>query len=144
MGFLSDSHEGESQRKIQKGEACPTYRKPAMQKMQLLAVDQHAQGPEEIRERTCGSKSSLELCLPTVPRPAGSRKVASSRTPCVCAIMEEKCITRIMKNESVSEALMRQCAYGQRSSEGEAIKKPTRWLSNSPSIFQKLSKKCKG
>ena len=42
--------------------------------------------------------------------------------------------------EDVEKIIVDQCAYGQRSAEGEAVKEPTAWMSNSPDILAQLGK----
>jgi len=37
-----------------------------------------------------------------------------------------------------------QCQYDQESHKGDPVKKPTGWMSNSPEILKKLSKRCRG
>ena len=44
----------------------------------------------------------------------------------------------------VSSITMDQCQYGQKDEKGNPIKKPTRWMSNCPSILSSLSKRCTG
>ena len=50
----------------------------------------------------------------------------------------------IMELEGVATAWGDQCQYGQDGGTGEPMKKPTRWLSNSPEILKRLDQKCSG
>ena len=47
------------------------------------------------------------------------------------------------QTESASET-MDQCQFGQRSREGNPVKKPTRWMSNCQEILEALDKRCTG
>ncbi len=53
-------------------------------------------------------------------------------------------IVDILQDERVKIAASDQCQYGQRSRCGDPVRKPTGWMSNSPEILKKLSKRCHG
>lgn len=44
----------------------------------------------------------------------------------------------------VSTTILDQCQLGQRSSDGQPLKKPTRWMSNSEDILEHLDRRCAG
>ena len=55
-----------------------------------------------------------------------------------------ECIRRVASMQHVQETVCDQCQYGQEWTDGEPIKKGTRWLSNSQCILQALSRRCTG
>ena len=57
---------------------------------------------------------------------------------------KEWCITRIGDMDGVGRTTGDQCQYGQATSKGEPIQKPTGWMSNSPWILRALSRRCQG
>ena len=50
----------------------------------------------------------------------------------------------MLKTNGVQRVLSDQCQYGQEIGEGDPVKKPTGWLSNSPKILKRLQKRCRG
>ena len=52
------------------------------------------------------------------------------------------CIQRVADMQHVTEAVGDQCHYDQETKEGEPIKNGTRWMSNSESMLQELSRRC--
>ena len=52
----------------------------------------------------------------------------------------ELCIQRMLKCDGVQSIGMDQCQVGQVDGHGNPVKKPTRWMSNSPAILNELDK----
>ena len=50
----------------------------------------------------------------------------------------ENCIKEVLSKFGVGTTVTDQCQFGQRSREGEPIRKPTRWMSNTVTIFEEL------
>ena len=50
----------------------------------------------------------------------------------------------LLNDERVKTATGDQCQYGQRTQCGDPVRKPTRWMSNSPELLKKLSHRCNG
>ena len=53
-----------------------------------------------------------------------------------------ECILEVMDMNGVGSEWCDQCQYGQDGGTGEPVKKPTRWMSNSPEILKMLEMKC--
>ena len=53
-------------------------------------------------------------------------------------------ILELLKDPRVQMTVGHQCQYGQQTSSGQPIKKPIRWMSNSPAILEQLQKMCSG
>ena len=49
-----------------------------------------------------------------------------------------------MKTAGVQTITMDKCQLGQCDSEGDPVKKPTKWMSNSEHILKALNKRCPG
>jgi hypothetical protein len=54
------------------------------------------------------------------------------------------CVRETMAMPGVDSEWGDQCQYGQEAGTGSPVKKPTRWMSNSPAILAKLRAKCHG
>ena len=54
------------------------------------------------------------------------------------------CILEVMAMQGVDSEWCDQCQYGQEAGTGNPVKKPTRWMSNSPEILSVLKNKCSG
>ena len=57
---------------------------------------------------------------------------------------KEWCVTKVQDLEGVDRVTGDQCQYGQATSQGEPIRKPTGWMSNSECILNELGARCTG
>ena len=64
--------------------------------------------------------------------------------PAGASSWEETCIKGVLAKEGVETTITDQCQFGQRSREGDPVKKPTKWMSNCPEILEALSQRCRG
>ena len=55
-----------------------------------------------------------------------------------------ECVQKILAMDGVDQAVADQCQYDQQDRDGTPIKKPTRFMSNSPEILKQLSRRCQG
>ena len=53
-------------------------------------------------------------------------------------------VQALLKDSRVGRVVGDQCQYGQQTSDGRPIMKPTGWMSNSPAVLQQLTRRCSG
>jgi len=100
--------------------------------------------PEKYVSAKRSSLNHLEFVCHTYEIQYSGGRLLLHEHPQQASSWDEECIVRIMKLPGVDYIDMDQCQLGQKDSEGNPIKKPTRWLSNSRCILEALSKRCGG
>lgn len=86
----------------------------------------------------------LELVCPTYEIQCHGRRLLLNEHPQQAGSWDEDCIIRVMRLPGADCIDTGQCQLGQEDAEGNPIKKPTRWLSNSKRILDALRWKCGG
>ena len=64
--------------------------------------------------------------------------------PAYATSWDEACVAEIRESEHVSTVIGDRCQYGQSAKDGAPVKKPTRWMSNSPRVLEALGQRCAG
>ena len=64
--------------------------------------------------------------------------------PAAATSWSQKCIKKVMRMPGVSSSVMHMCKMGMVDRDGKPVKKPTRWMSNSPAILKSLEARCSG
>ena len=57
---------------------------------------------------------------------------------------EEPCVQEVMSQGGVRRVITDQCQFGQQTEQGDPVRKPTGFMSNSPALLQTLEKRCTG
>ena len=76
--------------------------------------------------------------------PSSRRPLLPARTPGQRNVVATQGIPGALRTTNATQVVGDQCQYGQETAKGCPIKKPTRWLSNSPKILEALEERCGG
>ena len=100
--------------------------------------------PEALRKRREDAVKHMEFVCKLYKRQMDRRRLFLQEHPAQADSWSEECVRRVADSENVDTVVVDQCQYGQCDGDGNPIKKPTRWMSNSPHILRSLSARCTG
>ena len=100
--------------------------------------------PEEVRRELVRANVHMEFVTDLYKEQVLAGRYFLHEHP-LCAISWKlKCILEVMAMQGVDSEWMDQCQYGQEGGTEQPVKKPTRWMSNSPEILHMLKERCDG
>ena len=100
--------------------------------------------PERYQENKASSRKHLQFVCRNYRHQYDGGLLFLHEHPQQASSWDEECIEELMSLPGVGWVDMHQCQLGQNDGEGNPVKKPTRWLSNSKHILQMLNVKCRG
>ena len=99
---------------------------------------------QDIKRRRAEGELHVRFCCELYKLQAEAGRHFLHEHPANAASWQLAEVQELLKTNGVQRVLSDQCQYGQETREGEPVKKPTGWLSNSPEILKALRKKCYG
>ncbi len=108
----------------------------------LQALPANRRDPEEVRREHVRAGVHMEF-VPGLYREHvfAGRYFLHEHQLCATSCMIE-CILEVLAMDGVDTEWCDQCQYGQNGGTSGPVKKPTRWMSNSPEILNMLKLKC--
>ena len=100
--------------------------------------------PEKYQEARESSREHLKFVCRNYQHQYDAGRLFLHEHPQQASSWNEVCMRKFMSLAGVSWVDMHQCQLGQNDGQGNPVKKPTRWLSNSKHILEKLNVKCPG
>ena len=100
--------------------------------------------PEEVRRERVRAMVRMELMCEMYREQADAGRCFLHEHPAGATSWNEECVEQVMELEGSDVVIGDQCQYGQEANDGTPIKKPTKWMSNSPEVLKKLGARCSG
>ena len=86
----------------------------------------------------------MRFCCELYKLQAGAGRYFLQEHPANATSWQLAEVQKMLETNGVQRVVGDQCQYGQETGEGNPVKKPIGWLSNSPEILKKLQKRCRG
>ena len=96
------------------------------------------------RRRLRDARTHLEFVCELYLEQAKAGRLLLHEHPDSASSWSEGCVCKVLSTPGVDTVVTDQCQFGQRSREGNPIRKPTRWMSNCGEILEALAKRCTG
>jgi len=100
--------------------------------------------PIEYKKKLKEARVHLKFVRELYELQMGRGKLFLHEHPEQAGSWEEACIQKMLGMLGVSTTVLDQCQLGQRSSDGQPLKKPTHWMSNSEDILEHLDRRRSG
>ena len=111
---------------------------------QHLNAARHGWSEQDIRRRRVEGELHMRFCCEIYAMQLSAGRYFLHEQPASAASWTVPEILELLKDPRVQMTVGHQCQYGQQTSSGQPIKKPTGWMSNSPAILEQLQKMCSG
>ena len=99
---------------------------------------------EDVQIRRAEGELHVRFCCELYGFQAAAGRYYLHEHPANATSWQLKEVQELLRTTNAAQVVGDQCQYGQETAEGCPIKKPTRWLSNSPKILEALEKRCSG
>ena len=100
--------------------------------------------PMAYKRKKQESRRHLEFVCKIYRRQVEKGKLFLHEHPAQADSWEEECIMKVLTSPGVQSVKMDQCQFGQSTSDGEPVKKETRWMSNCQEVLEHLDRQCSG
>ena len=110
----------------------------------LQALSEARRDPEEVKRAKIKALVHMEFVAELYREKVLAGRYFLHEHPLCATSLQLECIKEVMAMPGVGSEWGDQCQYGQEESTGQPVKKPTRWMSNSPEILSKLRRRCQG
>jgi hypothetical protein len=117
---------------------------PCTQYSPLQALSASKRNPEELRREQVKAAVHMEFVTSLYRAQALAGRYFLHEHPLCATSWKLDCILDIMNMDGVDSEWCDQCQFGQTGGTDDPVKKPTRWMSNSPEILNMLKLKCNG
>ncbi len=107
-------------------------------------LNEYKRDPEQIRREWTKAMIHLQFVCELYEMQVKSRRYFLHEHPVAASSWSEACVSKILNLERVQRVNGDQCQYGQRTQDGQPVKKPTGWMSNSEHILEAMGKRCSG
>ena len=98
----------------------------------------------DIRKRRAEEEVHVRFCCELCRLQAQAGRFYLYERPANAVSLQLEDVQALLRAEGARQVVSDQCQYGQETGDGQPVKKPTRWLSNSPEIAKMLEKRCRG
>ena len=109
----------------------------------LQALSANRRDPEEVKREQVRAGIHMAFVTSLYKEQVLAGRYFLHEHPSCATSWQLGCILDVMAMEGVDTEWCDQCQYGQDGGTGNPVKKPTRWMSNSPEILKMLKLKCK-
>jgi len=110
----------------------------------LQALSAARRDPEEVRRELVKANVHMEFVAELYREQVLAGRYFLHEHPLCATSWKLECILDVMAMQGVDSEWCDQCQYGQEAGTGHPVRKPTRWMSNSPEILNMLKNKCSG
>ncbi len=107
-------------------------------------INAHRREPEKINAEYERAVKHLRFVCRVYRKQIDEGRYFLHEHPVAASSWQEPCIRSLMREENVDEVNMDQCQFGQKAVDGDSIKKPTKWISNSEEVLKVLGRRCQG
>ena len=108
----------------------------------LQAMNAHKRDPEEVRREQVRAGVHMEFVTSLYREQVLAGRYFLHEHPLCATSWRIECILGVLAMDGVDTEWCDQCQYGQDGGTEGPVKKPTRWMSNSPEILNMLKLKC--
>ena len=108
----------------------------------LQALSAARRDPEEVRRELVKAQVHMEFVTELYREQVLAGRYFLHEHPLCATSWKLGCILEVMAMHGVDSEWCDQCQYGQDGGTENPVKKPTRWMSNSPEILNVLKDKC--
>ena len=99
---------------------------------------------QEIRRRRAEGELHVRFCCELYKLQADAGRYYLHEHPANATSWQLEEVRAILQLDGTRQVVCDQCQYGQETGDGHPVKKPTRWLTNSPEIAKTLGDRCMG
>ena len=104
--------------------------------------------PETVKKKLEEGRIHLKFVARLYRRQLAAGRHFVHEHPAGAQSWKEECMKQLMATRGVQTVVSHQCEYGLTSADAQGVqrpvKKPTRWMSSSDAMIQRLSKRCSG
>ena len=100
--------------------------------------------PEKFAERKKESDEHLKFVTEVYNLQYYAGRLFLHEHPAGASSWDEQCVKEVLAQLGGETTITDQCQFGQRSREGNPIRKPTKWMSNCQEMLESLDKRCTG
>ena len=117
---------------------------PCTQWSSLQALSEAKRDPEEVKREKIKALVHMQFITELYKEQVLAGRYFLHEHPLCATSWRLECILEVMAMRGVDSEWGDQCQYGQEAGTGHPVKKPTRWMSNSPEILSRLRQRCTG
>ena len=99
---------------------------------------------EDVQRRRAEGELHVRFCCELYGLQAAAGRYYLHEHPASASSWQLKEVQELLRTTTAAQVVGDQCQYGQETADGRPVKKPTRWLSNSPEILKELGARCDG
>ena len=107
-------------------------------------LNKHRRDPAVVEEEKAKADAHLKFVCRLYLKQVQAGRYFLHEHPATATSWQEDCVEEVMRQPGVDYAVMDQCQYGQTAENGQPVKKPTKWMSNSEEILKQLQNRCAG
>ena len=99
---------------------------------------------KDVQRRRAEGELHVSFCCELYRLQADAGRYYLHEHPASAASWQLEEVQTLLGSNGAEQVVGDQCKYGQETADGRPVKKPTRWLSNSPEILKELGTRCDG
>ena len=107
-------------------------------------INNRKRDPATVEKEKAAGVMHLEWCCKMYAKQLDRGAYFLHEHPAGATSWKQDCIQRLLARDGVDRVVADQCQHGQETEDGDPLKKPTGFLSNSAEILRVLERRCKG
>ncbi len=108
------------------------------------ALNDARRDPEVVRREHVRAMVHLEFMCELYREQADAGRYFLHEHPATATSWTEECVEKVLEVDGVETDVGDRCRYDQCAEDGTPVKKPTKWMSNSPEVLKTLNRRCLG